>query len=106
MVQSVEPKEKKALHGVNRMLSSGELSFEDDYTPRSILLTGGCGFIGSHVATLLTTKYPAYKVRVPYIDFSLVEICFAFKAFVLPSSVKMRVRVSCCAFARLKSDNE
>ena len=33
------------------------------YTPRNILLTGGAGFIGSHVATLLARKYPHYKAR-------------------------------------------
>lgn len=34
------------------------------YTPRNILLTGGAGFIGSHVAETLTSKYPFYKVVV------------------------------------------
>jgi nucleoside-diphosphate-sugar epimerase len=33
------------------------------YRPQNILLTGGAGFIGSHVATLLCTRYPQYKVR-------------------------------------------
>jgi hypothetical protein len=33
------------------------------YTPKSILLTGGAGFIGSHVAVLLVQKYPQYKAR-------------------------------------------
>jgi nucleoside-diphosphate-sugar epimerase len=27
-----------------------------DYTPKSILLTGGCGFIGSHVCKFLVSK--------------------------------------------------
>lgn len=30
---------------------------------KTILLTGGAGFIASHVARLLATKYPNYKVR-------------------------------------------
>jgi len=34
------------------------------YTPKSILLTGGAGFIGSHAAILLCTKYPQYKIVV------------------------------------------
>ena len=29
---------------------------------RSILITGGAGFIGSHVVRLLVTKYPQYKI--------------------------------------------
>lgn len=32
------------------------------YTPKSILVTGGAGFIASHVTKLLVTKYPKYKV--------------------------------------------
>lgn len=35
-----------------------------DYTPKNIFLTGGAGFIGSHVAILLCRKYPHYKVIV------------------------------------------
>lgn len=34
------------------------------YTPNNILLTGGAGFIGSHVVILLCQKYPQYKVVV------------------------------------------
>lgn len=32
------------------------------YAPKSILVTGGAGFIASHVTQLLVTKYPTYKV--------------------------------------------
>lgn len=32
------------------------------YTPKNILVTGGSGFIGSHVILLLTKKYPQYKI--------------------------------------------
>lgn len=32
------------------------------HTPQNILITGGAGFIGSHVAAILTHKYPHYKV--------------------------------------------
>jgi hypothetical protein len=31
------------------------------YSPTSILITGGCGFIASHVVLLLAKKYPDYK---------------------------------------------
>jgi len=34
------------------------------YTPKNILLTGGAGFIASHVAILLCEKYPEYNVVV------------------------------------------
>lgn len=64
MVQAVGPEPEQAgpRHGLARVMTNGELVYEDDYTPQSILLTGGCGFIGSHVAILLANKYPQYKV--------------------------------------------
>ncbi|EIE20300.1 NAD(P)-binding protein [Coccomyxa subellipsoidea C-169] len=34
------------------------------FVPKVILVTGGAGFIGSHVAVCLTRKYPQYKVIV------------------------------------------
>lgn len=32
------------------------------YTPKNILITGGAGFIASHVVILLVEKYPSYKI--------------------------------------------
>jgi len=29
---------------------------------KNILITGGAGFIGSHVVTLFVTKYPNYRI--------------------------------------------
>jgi len=34
------------------------------YTPKNIFLTGGAGFIGSHVVILLCKKYPQYNIVV------------------------------------------
>jgi len=36
----------------------------DDYEPKNIFLTGGAGFIASHVAILLCKKYPQYNIVV------------------------------------------
>jgi len=40
------------------------MSESEDYTPKNIFLTGGAGFIASHVAILLCKKYPQYNIVV------------------------------------------
>lgn len=34
----------------------------EPYTPKNILITGGAGFIASHVVIRIATLYPQYKV--------------------------------------------
>lgn len=36
----------------------------EEFAPKSLLITGGCGFIASHVVLLLSRKYPDYKIIV------------------------------------------
>ena len=56
----------KHVHGVARALSNGDVSVEvGDYQPKSILLTGGAGFIASHVVIRLVQNYPDTKVGLP-----------------------------------------
>lgn len=50
-------------YGLARVMTNGEMVYADDFKPKNIMLTGGAGFIGSHVAILLAQKYPDYKVR-------------------------------------------
>tara|TARA_A100001015_G_scaffold106016_1_gene117678 strand:- start:111 stop:233 length:123 start_codon:yes stop_codon:yes gene_type:complete len=33
-----------------------------DYVPKNILITGGAGFIASHVVLLLVKKYPDFNI--------------------------------------------
>ena len=35
----------------------------EPYEAKNVLITGGAGFIASHVAILFAKKYPQYKVR-------------------------------------------
>jgi len=45
----------------NGSASAGTSSHQQTYTPQNILVTGGAGFIGSHVCLLLAQKYTQYK---------------------------------------------
>ncbi len=42
---------------------------------RCILITGGAGFIASHVVILLATKYPNYKI----VNFDKLDYCSSLK---------------------------
>jgi len=46
-----------------------------EYTPKNILVTGGAGFIGSHVVSLLVNKYPQYKI----VNYDKLDYCSSLK---------------------------
>lgn len=48
--------------GVARALSNGLEEQTGEYNPQSILVTGGAGFIASHVVIRLCSRYPNTKV--------------------------------------------
>ena len=58
------------------------------YEPKNVLITGGAGFIASHVAILFAKKYPHYKVRerAPWTSAIILPICGFF--FFLHSTCK------------------
>ncbi|CAN0048432.1 unnamed protein product [Choristocarpus tenellus] len=41
------------------------------FTPKNILVTGGAGFIASHVVILLVKKYPQYNI----VNFDRLDYC-------------------------------
>eukprot|EP00696_Hemimastix_kukwesjijk_P014747 gnl/Hemi2/28793_TR9547_c0_g1_i1.p1 gnl/Hemi2/28793_TR9547_c0_g1~~gnl/Hemi2/28793_TR9547_c0_g1_i1.p1 ORF type:complete len:193 (-),score=82.61 gnl/Hemi2/28793_TR9547_c0_g1_i1:373-951(-) len=45
------------------------------YTPKNILVTGGAGFIGSHVVMLLVKTYPQYNI----VNFDKLDACSSLK---------------------------
>jgi len=48
---------------------------DQDYVPKNILITGGAGFIASHVVILLVKKYPQYKI----VNFDMLDYCSSLK---------------------------
>jgi len=48
-----------------------EAVVEDTYTPKNILVTGGAGFIASHVVIQLVKKYPNYNI----VNFDKMDYC-------------------------------
>ncbi len=49
-------------HGIARALSDGQTESHGEYEAKSILLTGGAGFIASHVVIRIVQRYPEAKV--------------------------------------------
>ncbi len=49
-------------HGIARALSDGQTESQGEYEAKSILITGGAGFIASHVVIRLVQRYPEAKV--------------------------------------------
>jgi len=62
---SAEPPAK-----VQRLRSTVAVA-EGDYEPKNILVTGGAGFIASHVVIRLVQKYPQYKI----VNFDKLDYC-------------------------------
>jgi len=54
-----------------KMATSDFVPQVGDYEPKNILITGGAGFIGSHVVILLTKKYPNCKI----VNFDRLDYC-------------------------------
>ena len=44
------------------MESSFDETIEKSFTPQNILITGGAGFIASHVVIRFVKRYPEYKI--------------------------------------------
>jgi len=44
---------------------------DGDYVPKNILITGGAGFIASHVVILMVKKYPQFKI----VNFDRLDYC-------------------------------
>ena len=50
---------------------SDEANGDAVYTPKNILVTGGAGFIASHVVIQLVQQYPQYKI----VNFDKMDYC-------------------------------
>ena len=50
------------MNGIARALSDGQTASQGEYEANNILLTGGAGFIASHVVIRLVQRYPEATV--------------------------------------------
>jgi len=55
----------------NKHSNTNGSSATSDYVPKNILITGGAGFIASHVVLLLVKKYPHYKI----VNYDKLDYC-------------------------------
>ena len=53
----------KGLCGTAGKMTAETQQANKPYEAKNVLITGGAGFIASHVAILFAKKYPQYKVR-------------------------------------------
>ena len=57
------PGKAKGLGDTARKMTAETQQANEPYEAKNVLITGGAGFIASHVAILFAKKYPQYKVR-------------------------------------------
>eukprot|EP00951_Prasinocladus_malaysianus_P048439 scaffold658495_cov70-Prasinocladus_malaysianus.AAC.1 len=57
-------------------------SAQDTYVPECIMITGGAGFIGSHVVLRLVKRYPQYKVFNTHVS---AQSCTSYTLLSLPT---------------------
>eukprot|EP00286_Rhodomonas_abbreviata_P022556 CAMPEP_0181304936 /NCGR_PEP_ID=MMETSP1101-20121128/9441_1 /TAXON_ID=46948 /ORGANISM="Rhodomonas abbreviata, Strain Caron Lab Isolate" /LENGTH=371 /DNA_ID=CAMNT_0023410777 /DNA_START=32 /DNA_END=1147 /DNA_ORIENTATION=+ len=64
---------ERTLHRANSDLVDKSKFTPDDtcYQPKNIMITGGAGFIASHVCLLLAKKYPQFKI----VNFDRLDYC-------------------------------
>lgn len=46
-----------------------------DYQPKNIMITGGAGFIASHIVIRMVKNYPNYKI----VNFDKLDYCSSLK---------------------------
>lgn len=101
---TIRPNGNGADHSTTAIAS---LTPSDCYTPQSILITGGAGFIGSHVVDLLVERYPDYRIIV----LDKLDYCAALdnisRHFSHPNLVWCRgdIRSKCLVDYLLRSEN-
>jgi len=60
-----------ASNGTTKKRRVAEPTSTEDYVPKNILVTGGAGFIASHIVIQLVKKFPQYKI----VNFDKLDYC-------------------------------